>query len=247
MIDSNAFLGLPLKFKSICKVYPPKIQDILTEENYSVYRKLFLTTQEDIEDEFAENKLSMTDIPDPMDYLFQMAGDIRIKKIIIDGLKFFLHEPALLLMEQQMIIIGDLEKDLVHAKSIDDLRIIKKEDYFDFQNTLRRAVGEKEVEPYNPNENPKVKYFKAKARLRDRVKAKSKDSLTLGSTLASICCMGLGITPLNVGELSQAAIAIIIRTYQEKDKYDIDIQSLLAGADSKKVKPQFWIRNIEDL
>ena len=31
-----------------------------------------------------------------------------------------------------------------------------------------------------------------------------------------------------------------------KKKYDIDIRSLLAGADSKKVKPQNWIRNIED-
>ena len=70
MIDSNAFLGLPIRFKSICKIYPPKIQEILTEENYPVYRKLFLTTQEDIEDEFAENKLPMTDIPDPMTYLF---------------------------------------------------------------------------------------------------------------------------------------------------------------------------------
>jgi hypothetical protein len=38
-----------------------------------------------------------------------------------------------------------------------------------------------------------------------------------------------------------------MRYYQEKYKYDIDIQSLIAGADSKKVKPQFWIRNIEDL
>jgi len=80
--------------------------------------------------------------------------------------------------------------------------MINKDNYFDFQNALRRAVGEKEAEPYNPNENPKVKYFKAKARLRDRVKAKSKNSLTLGATLASICCMGIGITPLNVGELS---------------------------------------------
>lgn len=247
MIDSNAFLGLPIRFKSICKIYPPKIQEILTEENYPVYRKLFLTTQEDIEDEFAENKLPMTDVPDPMTYLFQLASDIRIKKIILDGFQFFLHEPALLLADQQIIIIGNLQEGLVHAKSINDLRIIKKEDYFDFQNTLRRAIGEKEVEPYNPDENPKIKYFKAKARLRDRVKAKSKDSLTLGSTLASICCMGLGITPLNVGELSQAAISVIMRTYQEKNKYDIDIQSLLAGADSKKVKPQFWIRNIEDL
>lgn len=247
MIDSNAFLGLPIKFKSICKVYPPKVKEILNDENYPVYRKIFLMSQEEIEDEFAENKLSMDNVPDPMNYLFQLAEDIRIKKIALDGFQFFLHEPVLLLADQQMIIIGDLKEDLTHAKSIDDLRIIKKEDYFEFQNTLRRAIGEKEVEPYNPNENPKIKYFKAKARLRDRVKAKSKNNLTLGSTLASICCMGLGITPLNVGELSQAAISVIVRTYQEKDKYDIDIQSLLAGADSKKVKPQFWIRNIEDL
>jgi len=54
MIDSNAFLGLPFPFKGICKVYPPKISDILTEQNYPVYRKLFLNTQEDIEDEYAE-------------------------------------------------------------------------------------------------------------------------------------------------------------------------------------------------
>ena len=247
MINSNAFLGLPIKFKSICKIYPPKIQEILTEENYPVYRKIFLITQEDIEDEFVENKLPINDIVDPIGYLFQLAEDIRIKKIIMDGFNFFLHEPVLLLADQQMIVIGNLKEDLVHAKSINDLRIIKKEDYFEFQNILRRAIGEKEVEPYNPNENPKIKYFKAKARLRDRVKAKSKDSLTLGSTLASICCMGLGITPLNVGELSQAAISVLTRYYQEKNKYDIDIQSLLAGADSKKVKPQFWIRNIEDL
>ena len=58
------------------------------------------------------------------------------------------------------------------------------------------------MEAYNPDENSKVRYFKAKARMRDRVKAKSKDSLTLGSTLASICCMGIGLTPLNIGELS---------------------------------------------
>ena len=146
-----------------------------------------------------------------------------------------------------MIIVGDLKDTLSKIQSIDELRIIKEDNYFKFQNTLRRAIGEKEAEEYNPNENPKVKYFKAKARMRDRIKAKSKDNLTLGTTLASICCMGIGITPLNVGELSQAAIAVLMRTYQEKHKYEVDIESLMNGADSKKVKPQFWIRNIEDL
>ena len=247
MIDSYSFLGIPFHFQNICKIYPPKIKEILSEPNYPVYKKLFLSSQEDIEDEYTEKKLPMDSVPTPIQYLFELAKDYRIKKIIIEGIEFFIKEPAILLLEQQIIIIGDLKETLPQVKSIEELRIINKDNYFDFQNALRRAIGEKEIEPYNPNENPKIKYFKAKARLRDRVKAKSKDALTLGTTLASICCMGIGITPLNIGELSQTAISVIMRYYQEKQKYEVDIQSLIGGADSKKIKPQFWIRNIEDL
>ena len=248
MINSNFFLGLPVPYKEICNVYPPKVNDILNEKDYPVYRKLLLSSQEDIEDEFAEQKLSMGEVPTPLEYIFILsASDERIKKIALEGFKFFIHEPVTMLADQKMIVIGDLTEVLPQLKSIEQLRILKEDNFFGFQNLLRQSIGEKEIEPYNPDENPKVKYFKAKARLRDRVKAKSKDALTLGSTLASICCMGFGLNPLNIGELSQAAITVLMRYYQEKTKYDIDIKSLLAGADSKKVKPQNWIRNIEDL
>jgi hypothetical protein len=54
MINSNFFLGLPVPYKEICNVYPPKVNDILNEKDYPVYRKLLLSSQEDIEDEFAE-------------------------------------------------------------------------------------------------------------------------------------------------------------------------------------------------
>jgi hypothetical protein len=57
--------------------------------------------------------------------------------------------------------------------------------------------------------------------------------------------MGIGITPLNIGELSYASIGPIMDMMQEKEKYDIDVRSLLAGADSKKIKPKYWIRNKE--
>lgn len=248
MIDPHAFLARPFDFQGICKIYPPRINDVLDEKDYPVYKKLFLSSQEDVEDEYAELKLPMDEVPTPLGYLFTMAAaDPRIRKITEEGFKFFIKEPVTLLMKQQMVVIGDITEALKDAQSIGDLRIIKEDNYFEFQNVLRRATGEKEAEPYNPNENPKIKYFKAKARLRDRVKAKSKDGLTLGSTLSSICCMGLGITPLNIGELSQASISVLMRTYQEKHKYEIDIESLMNGADKKKVKPQPWIRNIEDL
>lgn len=247
MIDSNFFLGYPNQYESICKVYPPKIKDILNEKNYPVYKKLLLSSQEDIEDEYTEMELPLEDVPTPLGYLFVMsATDTRIKQIILDAFQFFIKEPVTMLPDQQMIVIGDLAETLKSIKSIEELRILKEDNYFKFQQMLRRAIGQKEIEPYDPNLHPKVKYFKAKARLRDKVKATSKDALTLGSTLAAICCMDLNLNPLNIGELSQAAVSVLIRYYQEKQKYDIDIRSLLAGADSKKVKPQNWIRNIED-
>jgi hypothetical protein len=58
--------------------------------------------------------------------------------------------------------------------------------------------------------------------------------------------MGLGITPLNIGEMSYASVGEIMHVMQNKEKYDIDIRSLLAGADSKKIKPKYWIRNSND-
>ena len=75
MIDSNAFLGLPIQFKNICKVYPPKIKELLTETNYPVYKKVFLSTQEDIEDEYTEYKLPLDNVPNPIGYLFTLAAE----------------------------------------------------------------------------------------------------------------------------------------------------------------------------
>lgn len=249
MINPNFFLGEPIQFSNICKVYPPKVKDILTNTNYPAYKKLFMSSQEDIEDEYMELKLPMDQIPTPLEYIFLMIeAEPKLKELVIEGFQFFIKEPVTLLTDQKMVIVGDLTETLPKIKSIEELRIIKEDNFFEFQNLLRQSIGDKEVEPYNPNENEKVKYFKRKARYRDKVKAKnSKDGLTFGSTLAAICCMDFGLNPLNIGELSLASISVLVRYYQEKRKYEIDISSLLAGADKKKVKPQNWIRNIEDL
>jgi len=83
MINSKFFLGMPDKFKNICWVYPPKIKDILDEIDYPVYRKMFFSTQEDIEDEYTEMGLDLTNVPTPLQYLFALIHvDPRLKSII---------------------------------------------------------------------------------------------------------------------------------------------------------------------
>jgi hypothetical protein len=74
-----------------------------------------------------------------------------------------------------MIVIGKAEELVLKIKSIEDLITITEEEYFDFQNLIREACGDKPVKPPeipNPDEDPRITAMKEKARRRDRIKAK---------------------------------------------------------------------------
>ena len=243
MINLGFYFGDPVEFKNICFVYPPKVHDVAVNREYYLYMKLLTFSQEEIEDEYVEHGLDLKELLTPFEYLLNNAYNNKSFRELLDkAFYFFLHEKVTYLFEQKQILIGELPG----IKSVGELRLLKEEDFFEFQNLIRDAVGSKPIEPPNPDENSKIKAMKAKARYRDRVKAKRGLGLNLLSTISSICCMNYGLNPLNIGELSYAAIPILLATYQEKEKYDIDIRSLLAGADSKKVKPKYWIRNLDD-
>ena len=58
--------------------------------------------------------------------------------------------------------------------------------------------------------------------------------------------MGIGLNPLNIGEISYASIQTLISTYQKHEKYEADCRSLMMGADPKKIGFKYWIRNEDD-
>jgi len=240
---NNFFLGYPAEFKDICWIYPPKVKDVACTKDYGAYVHMLMISQEEIEDEYVRAGIEINDLPNPFEYILSNAyNNIQFRILLEKAFYFFLHERVIFLFEKKMIAIGDLAQ----LKSVEKMKMLKEEDYFEFQNMLREAVGSKPIEPPNPNEDPRVKRIKAKARYRDYIKAKHGKGLTLQATLASISCMGLGLNPLNIGELSYAAVPVLLATYQNKEKYELDVDSLLAGADSKKVHPVYWIRNLDE-
>ena len=251
MIES--FLGLPQNFQGICMIYPPTVNQVLKEETKQLINLLTLS-QEEIEDYFV-NKVDEQGnpivAPDPFTYLLVNAQyNSDFKQKIINSFQLYIKEPVNIFPDQGSIVIGDLQKEVLKIKSInsvtDDLRIINKDNFFDFQNAIRCACGDKEIEKSNPNEDPRIKQMKAKARYRDRIKAKKGVGITFEETLVSICCMGIGLNPLNIGEISYAAAKRLVEKYQQKEKYDIDIRSLLAGADKKKIKVEYWMNKNND-
>lgn len=249
MNNPAVFIGEPLTFKGKFKVYPPKIKDVVGNPAFGQFLKILTISQEDIQDELAKKLEKDKTIPTPFEFLLiNCYHSPQFKVVAEKAFQFFIHEQINFFFEQKLLVIGNLEQVVTKIDSVDKLITITEEEYFDFQNIIREVCGDKPLkppEPPNPDEDPRITAIKAKARERDRIKARqsSKNGISIQTCLVAICCMGIGITPLNIGEMSYAAIGPIMKMSQEKEKYDIDIRSLLAGADSKKIKPKYWIRN----
>ena len=251
MINIRTFIRVPLNFNNKMSVFPPSIKEVVSNDNFGMYLSILTTTQEDIIEQLRKDGYDKDIFPTPFEYLLVNCYRYpEFKEMTIKAFEFFCHTKIAFLFEDKKIIIGDLEKVVQEIKDITELKYLLEEEYFDFQNKIREACGEEKIkppEPFNPNEDPRIRRIKEKARERDRIKAKQskKNGISLEICLAAICCMGIGITPLNIGEMSYAAVGPIMNMMQEKEKYDIDIRSLLAGADSKKIKPKYWIRNTD--
>lgn len=245
----NCFLKIPFKFKDICIIYPPSVEETVLDSNFGNYKVLFTISQEELEDEFMKqenSELKDFKVPTPFEFLLLQAhqsnhGYDLVKK----AFWFFTKTDVTILFDRQEIWLCDLEKVLKETKDVEELLKIKKIDknnFFDFQNAIRESIGEKQIEPPNPNEDPRVKRIKAKARYRDKIKAKKGMGINLETNLMAICCMNMGLNPLNIGKISLASVGKLTEMYQNKEKYDIDTRALIAGADAKKIKLSYWIK-----
>lgn len=246
MTNPVFLLGAPIDYKGKFNIYPPTIKQVATQKHFWQWFKILTMSQEEVEDELV-NKVTDGRFPTPFELLLVNSyHNQEYAQLAKEAFQCFIGTPVTFLYEKKLIIVGDLEKLLPTIKSIDDLIVIAEEEFFDFQNIIRQSLGVDVVEPPNPDEDPRIKRIKAKARYRDKIKAKKGLGLKLETCIASICCMGFGLNPLNIGEMSYAAVDLLMHTYQEKEKYETDVRSLQAGADSKKIKPKYWIRNLTD-
>ena len=251
MLNPQILIGEPLNFKNKITIYPPTVKQVVTNPNYGVFYKLLTLTQDDVRDE-VKDKLGEGEVaPTPFEYLMVSCQYIKGFSAIMRGaFQFFCRTDIGFLFDEKKIIIGNIEELVQGVNDVSEIKYLTEEEFFDFQNVVRESTGdklEKPPEPVDPNENPMIAEIKRRARERDKLKARqaSKDGISLSTCLVAICCMGIGITPLNIGEMSYASIGEIMKMMQDKEKYNIDIRSLLAGADSKKIKPKYWIRNTD--
>ena len=250
MINDKIFLGLPIKFKDVCEVFPPTVNDVVGNDKFSIYSTIFTLTQEDLDNIYLKDE-TVKQVPTPFQYLMMnYYSEEEMRGYIEEAFNLFVHEPVTIVPEIEMLLIGKSEDELDPDIDLENPRLITEDIFFDFQNHIRMVMGQKPVETPKEEEedlDPRIKRWKMKIKESEKIinAKKSKTAPTLGTLLAAICCMGIGLTPLNIGEISYACVQWLIAMYQQNEEYDIDIKALLAGADSKKVKPKYWIKNLD--
>ena len=266
MIKESFYLGEPVCYKGDIFIYPPTVRQAQSAD-FPIYTKLLVTSQQDLEDDKFERiqqkkrngeAISQEEIEapvfTPLEYLLASAyGDERIEQYAKDAIKFFTKADCVFLYDKKTIVLGDIEKTITNPDfKIEDIVMLTEDNYLEFQNLIRLSLGYSPVqteEDYSKMDPRKVKML-MKARYRDRIKAKNQAkkglSMDFYTSLIVVCCMGIGITPLNIGDMSYCSINAIVSQYQAHESYDIGIKQLIAGADSKKVDLKYWMRNLSN-
>lgn len=255
MVNSAAlFIGEPLLFEQDIRVYPPKVKEVITNPNYSLYVNMFTMSQEDIWDLIAEKESGhvtgkpIEGAPTPFEFLFiNCHQSAQFLQQAEDAFFFFTKEHVKILPKASLVLFSDGMEELTDASQI--RRIESEEQYFHFQNLIRECIGEKPIEKPNKKDHPKVALIKAKGRMRERLKKKkgNANGITLDTMLVALCCMNLNLNPLNIGEISFLAIGRLMRMMQEKERYETEMKVLTSGFASKKRKsPKYWIQNYTD-
>lgn len=245
-------LGEPLYYKYDIKIYPPKTKDVLANPRYGSYVAMFTTSQEDIWDLIAEKEgkeltgMPVDSAPTPFEFFLNNCyNSMQFMKVAVEAFNFFTKEQVRILPEKKLVLFANGIEEVTDVKQ---LRLLGEEDFFHFQNLIRTVIGEKTVEKPDLNIHPKIALIKAKGRLRERIKKKkgNKSGISMDTMLVALCCMNLGLTPLNIGEIPYPVISKLFRTAQEKEKYETDLKIATAGFGNKKVKPKYWIKNSDE-
>lgn len=240
--EEQFYVGIPTQIDNICKVYPVTLREIaqVGVKNFYSYLNLFTLEKEDI-DEFFKQQGIEEDITPFQFTLINAAGDERYLQNLQDAFKFFLHEDKItVLADNEAIVLGEItENRLLMEGNFDVIcKIISK------QNVTQRESSEEKMD--NPSDARAAQIIKKlKEGRKIREKKKSDSSLSFVDLVASLAAKGNGLNALNVWDLTYYAFNDQFKRMQMIEEYESARQSILAGADPKKVKLEYWMRPIE--
>lgn len=239
-MKDKLIFGYPIEFQDICFVYPPTFKDIIMKgwNRYSELLNTLILSQEDLIDLFnQDNDMFDTPAPDPLTYLTTKCSmSPQYEDLVKQAFQFFTHQSIVVFYDSCELVVGDVM----------DKKIINQDNFFEFQNLIREICGITLAEKPDPNEHQHLRYLKAKSRKRERIKAKESGLHQDFTFQVMLACKSIGVVPKMLEDTPYAVGVEFIKLQQHQDKYQVDMMCICAGADSKQIKPQYWMLPTKD-
>lgn len=254
LIDKLKLLaGEPIKFYDIGYIHPFTIGDIKNiggEEQFNIYlnvltmNKDMLKVPQDEENDVDNDKQfeELNDITNLDLICLLNMSDSYFHSTYIKAMNFIFKEEVNL--TEYGIYIGKLEEGkLIDSKKYDELIEIIK-----IQNCLQKQDN---IDEMNPSSDKARELLKKRKKLREKVnQLKNKDGendgepLTIDDLVSILCANGNGINVFNVWDLSFYTFNDQFNRMKMFEDFQINVHSLLAGADPNEIELKHWMSKI---
>ena len=223
-------------------VFPIKLKEISAIGTYVFFDYLSFATIDigNLPIDFLKEENSFTDIERTLLYLIMVSkNDIKFKRKFCDSVAFFTKEKFLYNTDESYFYFLIEEKEIImNIHVLEAFQYIVKR-----QNFLIHP--EREFKPANKKAAEIIeKRLKGRKKVED-IKNRDGDTPAFDDLVASVAAKGNSLKLFNIWNLNYYAFNDQLQRLRMIEDYDIGIKSLMAGADSKKVKLKYWIRSIQ--
>ncbi|MCK9577531.1 MAG: hypothetical protein M0R51_16625 [Clostridia bacterium] len=202
---------------------------------YHRYLKYFV---ENIEDYFK-------DIPDELKEIIPFDVFIRSDSDILNeftnAIKFFFKEDKI------KILGGDIQSTIFPENKN---KLINRDNWLQYCKVvnIQNCVNKTLDDDYNPKSSKAreiaEKLRKAREKI-NKIKSKNNEQLDFSDLISCLATNGNNLNLLNIFNLTMYQFNDQFKRMQMFEEYDINIRSLLAGADKDKIDLKHWISKIK--
>lgn len=239
--------GLPISTEGFGAITPLTVREMV-DYGYTKYMTCLNILSVDAKDFLGDviEKVDKSEVPNILDLLLTLGGE-DVEEIMESALTLFLRGEVVVDKENLQVIVNFGEEDVrvVNRDNFDDIREIVK--YQNYVNQLD-TNSESGFKPANEEARKlKERMDKLKAQ-REAIKRKSKgedegDDIDIYDIISALSSKSYGLSENSVYDLTIYQVYSKFKRLELIDQYDINIKSILAGAQDVKIK--HWSSKLE--
>lgn len=238
-IDRSKLLaGKPISVGNICAVYPLTLSEIVDlGSDYQAYLQWLCIGFDDLisGDEIQEAGFNIFDV-----IVANCEMDNEFLDLMTSALQTFLKEKIIFSSISKVFYVGDMSQR----------RFIDEEVFSQIQDVLvqQNCIIQQKEERFNPANEGARRIAEQIERARSKINKTKKnkdDDIDLSDIVSSFCARSRNTNILQVWDFTMYQFNNQFKRVQLGEDYDITIQSLLQGADPKKVKLSHYLTKLD--